>query len=596
MTSSERSSRVGDAYERLREEILSNRLPPGFLAPEPELANRLGMSRTPVREALIRLQAEGLIDLIPRRGARVRPVMPDDMREIYEILTALEPDAAAQIALEKPTPKQIAPLEKATREMEEALERKDLDAWAAADDRFHRTLLELHGNQRMSNFVHLLFDQAHRARIVTLRLREWPVRSTAEHREILKHMLAGDADAVRKTFREHRERARSELLAILERYHRHQASPARRLPNITSTISVIKGDGIGVDVTDAAFTVIEAALSRVGEQKPKYTEIRAGAAFFRENGSDIENGGEERTGEADAIFLGAIGLPAIRHADGTEISPHLRIRERYQLYAGVRPVRAYANTPQRLADPRNANIDLIILRESTEGLFYSAAAHNRSQVVNNDEVRDTLRITRTGCERLHRFGFELARKRKAEGKPGHITCVDKANVFRSLAFFREIFDEVSEDYPDISKSYNYIDAQALDLIRRPWDFDILVMENMFGDIISDLAGGLVGGMGMAACAEIGDETALFQPAHGSAPDIMGQDKANPLAAILSGALMCDYLADKLDRQHYRDAAKIIDAAIESGFEQNRLRPMEFGGDMGTRAITNEVLSIINTRS
>ncbi|HKJ60862.1 MAG TPA: isocitrate/isopropylmalate family dehydrogenase, partial [Hyphomicrobiales bacterium] len=487
------------------------------------------------------------------------------------------------------------PLELATQEMEKALEQSDLDKWAAADDRFHRTMLEMHGNHRLSNFVKLLYDQVHRARIITLRLRERPVRSTIEHREILKHMLAGDAEAVRRTFRAHHQRAANELLPILEKYYKNQTLPARRIANVSPSIAVIKGDGIGPDVTEAALAAVEAALKRAGEQKPNYAGIHAGATYFKENGKDIENGGEERAGEADAIFLGAIGLPVIRHADGTEIAPHLRLRERYQLYAGVRPVRAYANTPRSLADPRSANIDLVILRESTEGLFYSAATHNRSQVVGDDEVRDILRITRAGCERVHRFGFELARKRKAQGKPGHITCVDKANVFRSMAFFREIFDEVAKAYPDVTKAYNYIDAQALDLIRRPWDFDILVMENMFGDILSDLAGGLVGGMGMAACAEIGDETALFQPAHGSAPDIMGQDKANPLAAILSGALMCDYLGDKLDRQTYRDAATIIDEAVESGFEQDRLRPIEFGGDMGTRAITKEVLDIITSR-
>ncbi len=121
------------------------------------------------------------------------------------------------------------------------------------------------------------------------------------------------------------------------------------------------------------------------------------------------------------------------------------------------------------------------------------------------------------------------------------------------------------------------------------------MESMFGDILSDLAGGLVGGMGMAACAEIGDQTALFQPAHGSAPDIMGQDMANPLAAILSAALMCDYLGDKFDAPAWRDAAEIIEAAVQRGFEANRLRPMEFGGDMGTRAVTAEVAALIGKR-
>jgi 3-isopropylmalate dehydrogenase len=119
------------------------------------------------------------------------------------------------------------------------------------------------------------------------------------------------------------------------------------------------------------------------------------------------------------------------------------------------------------------------------------------------------------------------------------------------------------------------------------------MENMFGDILSDLAGGLVGDMGMAACGEIGDEHGLFQPAHGSAPDIMGQDKANPLAAILSGALMLDYLAEKSGNSGYMEAASTVEDAVQTGFEQTRLRPMEFGGDMGTKAVTREIVAIIN---
>ena len=357
-------------------------------------------------------------------------------------------------------------------------------------------------------------------------------------------------------------------------------------------IALVKGDGIGVDVSDAALVIAEAALEKTGGVRLSYDEILAGAGYFAETGRDIEPGGEEAAGKADAIFLGAIGLPAIRHPDGTEISPHLRLRDIYQLYAGTRPVRAYPNVPQRLADPRAQEIDLVILRESTEGLFYSAAVHGRSEIINNEEVRDVLRITRATTEKLHRFGFELARKRKARGNKGRLTCVDKANVFTSMAFFRRIYDEIADQYDDVETDYNYVDAQALDLIRRPWDFDVLVTENMFGDILSDLAGGLVGGMGMAACAEIGDETGLFQPAHGSAPDIMGQDKANPLAAILSVVLMLEYLADKTGQASLLDSASLIDAAINRGFADKRLRPVEFGGDMGTAAITSELLSLL----
>ncbi len=359
-------------------------------------------------------------------------------------------------------------------------------------------------------------------------------------------------------------------------------------------IAVLRGDGIGVDVTDATLAVVHAARGRVGGFQLECNDLLGGAGYFQETGQDIAPGAEDAAGDADAILMGAIGLPAIRHADGTEISPHLRLREKFQLYAGVRPVKAYPNSPRRLADPRAAEIDMVILRESTEGLFYSAATHNRSPVANDDEVQDVLRITRPTTEKLHDFAFRLAQRRKARGGKGLVTCVDKANVFRSMAFFRQIFDERAPAFPDVDKNYNYVDAQALEFVRRPWDFDVLVMENMFGDILSDLGGGLVGGMGMAACAEIGDEHALFQPAHGSAPDIMGQDKANPLAAILSGAMMLDYLAEKADNQPLADAAQLIESAVHDGFSANRLRPMEFGGDMGTKAVTGELIGLIQS--
>ena len=359
-------------------------------------------------------------------------------------------------------------------------------------------------------------------------------------------------------------------------------------------IAVIKGDGIGVDVTEATIAVLEAAQRRIGGYELQHNHHSAGAAYYLEQGVDMAPGAEVAAGQADAIYLGAIGLPHVRHKDGTEISPHLRLRDRYGLYAGVRPVKAYPNAPSLLADPRAADIDFVVLRESTEGLFYSAAVHNRNPVCNDNEVQDILRITRVTTEKLHDFGFRLAQKRKERGGKGQLTCVDKANVFRSMALFRKIFDERAVNYPDIERSYQYVDAQALELVRKPWDYDVLVTENMFGDILSDLAGGLVGGMGMAACAEIGDAHGLFQPAHGSAPDITGLDKANPLAAILSGALMLDYLADRHDDINCEAAARLVEQAVQTGFELNRLRPMEFGGDMGTKAITAELIELVNT--
>ncbi len=358
-------------------------------------------------------------------------------------------------------------------------------------------------------------------------------------------------------------------------------------------IALIKGDGIGIDVAEAAKAVINQTLEIKQLPKFHYFEIEAGARYYQRTGLDIEPGGEEMAENCDAILLGAIGLPSVRTPDGTEIMPHLRLRERMDLYAAVRPVRAYSNSTRRLSDPRAAKIDLVILRENTEGLFYTASTSGRAQVVNDYEARETLRITRSNTEKLHRFAFRLARKRKEQGKKALLTCVDKANAFKSMAFFRKIFDEIAVNFPDIETSYNHVDAQALDMVRRPWEFGVLVMENIFGDILSDLGGGLVGGMGMAPCAEIGDYNGLFQSSHGTAPDIMGKDLANPLASILAGSMMLDYLSEKFDDQSLADCSNLIDQSIERGFDENRLRPCESGGDMGTQAITEEVIALIN---
>jgi 3-isopropylmalate dehydrogenase len=283
----------------------------------------------------------------------------------------------------------------------------------------------------------------------------------------------------------------------------------------------------------------------------------------------------------------------VRYADGTEISPHLKLRDELQLYAGVRPVKAFANTPRRLLDPRAETIDLVVLRESTEGLFYT---HGKGEVIGDSEARETLRITRATTEKLCDTAFRIARQRKAKNPAkGLVTCVDKANVFRAFAFFRKIFDERRALFPDIRTGYNYVDAQALDLVRRPWDFDVLVMENMFGDILSDLGGGLVGGMGLAPCAELGDAHGLFQPAHGSAPDIAGQDKANPTATILSAAMMLDWLGERHAIPALNEAAALIEDAVNEGFASRALRPMEFGGDQGLKAATNAVADILSAK-
>ena len=215
MSTMAKTTRASDAYAALKAEIRSNRMPSGYQAPEPELAARFGVGRSTLREALVRLEAEGLVELIPRRGARVLPVSAEDMREIYEVLKSLEPDAAASVASRKPTPEDLRPLEQAAADMEAALARGDLDGWAEADDAFHLALLDLHGNRRLKGFVMALNDQVHRARMVTLRLRRPPVQSNLEHQEILGNLRKGDAEAARQSFRAHRQRAADELVRIL---------------------------------------------------------------------------------------------------------------------------------------------------------------------------------------------------------------------------------------------------------------------------------------------------------------------------------------------------------------------------------------------
>lgn len=345
-------------------------------------------------------------------------------------------------------------------------------------------------------------------------------------------------------------------------------------------IAVFHGDGIGQEVVPAAISLLKRVESRLGGFALSFEQHAAGAGYYRETGKDIAPATFEAARAADAILLGAMGLPDVRYPDGTEIAPHLTMRDEFGLFAGVRPVKAYPNTPRRLIDERAAKLDFIVLRESTEGLFYS---RGRSQIIGDSEVRETLRISRPVTEKLFDVAFKLARGRKARGGKGLVTCVDKSNVFPAFAFFRKIGFERAALNPDIQFGTNYVDAQALDLIRKPWDFDVLVMENMFADILSDLGGGLVGGMGMAPCAELGEHHGLFQPAHGSAPDIAGKDKANPTATVLSAAMMLDWLGERHGLPKMNEAAAMIEKAVEEGFASGRLRPMEFGGDQGLTA-------------
>lgn len=212
------ASLVDAAYEQIRRRVLDNVWAPGHRALEQEIALALGMSRTPVREAIMRLRNEGLVEVIPRHGLRVLPVSPSDMREIYQILTALECMAAELLARRKPGDAELKPLVDANTAMDKALKANDLDAWAAADERFHAHFLELAGNRQLQATVLNYWDRAHRARMFTLRLRPTPINSTKEHMLIVERLRAGDAEGAAEVTRAHRVRATAELIAIFERY------------------------------------------------------------------------------------------------------------------------------------------------------------------------------------------------------------------------------------------------------------------------------------------------------------------------------------------------------------------------------------------
>ncbi len=354
-----------------------------------------------------------------------------------------------------------------------------------------------------------------------------------------------------------------------------RALPAKR----TWHVAVLPGDGVGLEVVPEALKVLEAVTRRLEGLRFELHEYPVGAAEYVRTGSPLSEETLEACRQADATLLGAMGMPSIRWPDGKEVTPQIDLRERLDLYCGVRPIRLYHPNDTPLKHYHAGDIDLVIVRESTEGLF-SARASSFSL---EEGATDTLRITRKGAERVCRAAFRMARDRRRL-----VTLVDKANVLPSMVFFRSVFDEIASEFKDVTAQHLYVDAAALHLVREPERFDVVVTENMFGDILSDLAGGLVGGMGMAPAADLGDEYGLFQPSHGSAPDIAGRGIANPVATILSTALMLDWLDDPQTRR----GAAMIRAAMETVLADPANRTPDLNGELTTAEMGDLVVQAL----
>lgn len=327
-------------------------------------------------------------------------------------------------------------------------------------------------------------------------------------------------------------------------------------------VVVIPGDGIGPEITETAVNVLGAVELAHGGFALDLVWRTAGAGEYVRTGQSISEETLEACRAAHGLLKGPVGDPSVRAPDVTEagvLGGVLRIG--LDLYANIRPVKLYPGVRSALATHEHGAIDYVIVRENTEGLYASRGRGFRAP----DLSVDFMIMSRRGVERVVRKAFELARRRHGAPKDGvsRVTCVDKANVLGGFAYFREIFLEMAKGYPDVQAECRHADATAARLVQDPGHFGVLVMENFLGDILSDLGGGTVGGLGMCPSGNLGDGKAYFEPVHGSAPDIAGQNRANPISMILSAAMLLDWLGEPEAARRIHDAvgATLLEGAI-----------------------------------
>ncbi|KPV63724.1 MAG: 3-isopropylmalate/3-methylmalate dehydrogenase [Candidatus Bathyarchaeota archaeon BA2] len=335
-------------------------------------------------------------------------------------------------------------------------------------------------------------------------------------------------------------------------------------------IALIPGDGVGPELTEATLKVLDAVQKRF-DLGLSIVKVDAGDECFKQKGVALPEDTVEAIKNSHACLKGPVGETA------AEVVVKLRIM--FDLYANIRPIKAYPSTPSLRPD-----IDFVFVRENTEDVY-------KGMEFMLDNTAICLRvITRKGCERIAKKAFEVARRRNAKKK---VTAVHKANVMKvTCGLFAEVCREVAKQYPDITFQEQYVDAAAMRLIKEPQKFDVIVTPNMFGDILSDEAAQLIGGLGMVPGANIGENFAIFEPVHGSAPSRVGKHTANPCSMILAAKMMLDWLGEQHGDSKCSAAAQAVDEAVVETLRKGITVP-DFGGraktvEMG-EAIAEEIL-------
>ncbi len=384
-------------------------------------------------------------------------------------------------------------------------------------------------------------------------------------------------------------------------------------------ITVLPGDGTGKEVSKEALNL----LKTIEQHSPlsfEITEIPCGGEYYLETGEEWPSGSFEHCrDESDAILLGAIGWPGAIKPNGDLAGGQviLGLRSGLDLYANVRPIKLYKGIRHKIHGEFKqvwtpGLVDMTIIRENTEGLYqpllsrsahlargeeYSGISDISIPGVEGEFAWDPRPISRLGSERVIRFSFELALQRNGCPSDGttRVSCIDKSNVTRGCQLFRKIYHEISAEYPDIETDEAYIDAFTMWLVRQPEFYDVVVVPNMFGDIVTDLASSLQGGMGMAASANIGDQHMLFEPVHGSTPKRAGKGQVNPIAMLSSVQLMLEWLGRRKGDNDATIASNIVESAIEELIAIGSPLTYDLGGSSSTSEVSLAVCELVSKK-